>query len=138
MTGRQASVLVSDDILISLQGKFTVIGVYTADISIPEDGTTAPQLAFLFVVECGVDDRIESLTLEVKLPGNAPEQQVIPIVKSSVLPGRTKLLYKLPFLIIQPVLHPGRIEAKIIHEKGEIPVAGPWISLVQPAEKKTQ
>jgi hypothetical protein len=130
---RQASVLVCDDLLVSMLGKFTTIGIYTADITIPSEPIVANQLVFLFIVETDVDDLFERMTLEVTMPGQPSVKMDVPLAPPPPIPGRTRWFLRWPFMIQQPVLRPGRIEAKVIHEKGEILTSGPWISLLQQA-----
>jgi hypothetical protein len=130
---RQASVLISDDLWVSLVGKFIVNGVYTTDIVIPTDPTVGGQLVFLFQIVTEIDDLFESLQLQVTLPGVPPTTAEIPIAPFFPTPGHTRWLLHWPLLVRQPVLRPGRIEAKVIHEKGEILPPTPWISLATQA-----
>ena len=126
---RQASVLISDDLWVSLVGKFIINGVYTKDIIIPTDPTVGVQLVFLFQISTEIDDLFEKLQVQVTLPGQPPTTAEIPIAPFFPAPGHTRWLLHWPLLARQPVLRPGRIEAKVIHEKGEIPTVTPWISL---------
>lgn len=125
---RQASVLVSDDLYISLLGKLVVQGVYTADIIIPAEQIVVPQLVFLFQIVTNVDDLFEKLQVQVTLPEQPPRTMDIPgpFVPAS---GRSQWLLNWPLLIQQAVLRPGLIEAKVVHERGEILTSAPWITL---------
>jgi hypothetical protein len=130
MIERRATVLVADELLVSLNGKFNLLGMYAADILIPANPTTAAQLVFLFLIETDVEDPFRSLTLEVSLPGSTPNRlEVGPLPTVSVLPGRRQWNIRWPFLIPLPVLRPGHIEAKVVHEKGELIASAPWISI---------
>jgi hypothetical protein len=92
------------------------------------------QLVFLFIVETEIDDPFERIQLQITLPGQATATLDVPVTPmGQPPPGRTRWFTKFPFLLQQPALRPGRIEAKVVHEKGEIPTAVPWISLAQQA-----
>jgi hypothetical protein len=126
---KQATVLVSDDFMLSLQGKFTIIGVYTSDIVIPSDEQQVAQLVFTFIVELGVEDLPAALTLEVTLPGDSLRQMIFPLAPPQIKPpDRKQLILRLPFLISQPILRPGRINARVAYPGGEILAAAPWIA----------
>jgi hypothetical protein len=130
MTARQATILVSDEVTYSLSGKLNIFGTYTADIQIFDDPTPAVQLVFLFIIETDPNDPYQSLELEIALPGMQKNRMAIPV--SRLVPSHSDKMrwcLKYPFLVVSPLLRPGPIEAKIIHEKGEISVAGPTIVL---------
>jgi hypothetical protein len=130
---RHASVFISEEFLISLTGKFTVQGLFTTDIVIPTEPFSANQLVFLFSIETDMDDPLQRLTLEVTFPHQPSRTLEVPLPPFVPMPGRTKWVFRWPFLIQNVVLQPGRIEAKVIHEKGELVAAAPWISLAQQA-----
>jgi len=138
MSERQASLLVCDDLLFSINGKWNLLGIYTsADISILTESATIPQIIFLFMIESDVDDPFEKISVEVTLPGQPPALAEMPasaLPSSPPPPGRTRQLYKLPLFIQGAILNPGRVDAKVVHEKGEIAVAGPWITLAPKAQ----
>jgi hypothetical protein len=130
MIPRQATVLICDEILISLTGKFTLLGNYTGDISIPTAPTVVPQLVFYFVIESDITDVYRSLSLQVTLPETSPTVQLIPVIPHiPAQPGRSRWTMRWPLLIPQPSLSPGPIEAKVIHENGELIAGAPWIVL---------
>lgn len=135
MIPRHASVFICDEILISLTGKYNILGNYTGDIAIPSEPAPAAQLVFLFVIETDVKDLYQSLALQVTLPGSPPIKQAIPVIPQiPLLPDRPRWSMRWPLLIPQPLLRPGRIEAKVIHESGELTAGTPWIVLApQPA-----
>lgn len=126
---RQASAIVADDVLFSLNGKLTIVGMYTGDIAITADPMVLPQLVFVFLVEGPGDDLPQSLIMEVTLPGEQPKQQPIPTPPTGtrMAEGRTRWFIKMPLAISPAVLRPGKIIAKVIHESGEIPVTTSWI-----------
>ena len=130
---RQASVLIADDMVMSLLGKINLSGIYTSDIVIPIDPFGVPQLVFLFSLETDVSDPFQHIQLQVIFPTQQPVEMSVspPAIPPSSLPEqRTRLLMRQPFLIQQPLLRPGRIQAKVLHDKGEIDIASlPWISL---------
>jgi hypothetical protein len=141
MSGRQASLLVCDDLLVSMNGKLTLLGIYTsADITILAESTTIPQITFLFLIESDADDPFEKISVEVTLPGQPTARTEMPasaLPSSPTPPGRTRRLYKLPLLIQGAILNPGRVDAKVVHENGEIAVVGPWIMLAPQAQSAT-
>jgi hypothetical protein len=137
MSDRFASVLVCDELLFALNGKWTISGIYTGDLAIPTENTVIPQMVFLFLIETDIDDPFQSLKLEVTFPGMAPAYLELPenalVLQGIVPPGRTKRVARVPFLITQPVLRSGKIVTKVIHEKGEISATGPWITVTPPS-----
>lgn len=128
MSERHAIILVSDDLLFSLSGKITALGIYTGDIAIQTTPAVVPQLAALFVIECDVADPFQSLTLQVSIPGEPlPRSQPWAVLRPPPPSGRTRMIYRVPFLLPNLSLTPGQIKARVIHEKGTIEVGGPWI-----------
>jgi hypothetical protein len=67
------------------------------------------------------------MILEVTLPGAPPAQMPIQVIRPPILPGRTRAVARLQFLVLMPILRQGHIGAKVIHENGEIIVTSPWI-----------
>ncbi len=133
MITRTASVIVCDEMLVSLTGKLTIAGLYTGDIGIASDPGTTQQLVFLFVVEGPIEDPVRTLEVEVTLPGEkAIRMPVAVTIPDQVPPGRRNWTIRWPVLMIQPTLRPGRISAKVIHDKGEIEVATPWVTIRLP------
>jgi hypothetical protein len=132
MTTRQASVFVADDFTYSLNGKFNLFGVYTADIAIVADPSVANQLVFLFEIETPPDEPFESLELSVTLPGGDTRRLPLPLENfRPTSSDKIRWNLKYPLLFPTPTLRPGPIEAKVIHEKGEISVVAPVIALIQ-------
>jgi hypothetical protein len=133
---RQASLMVADEIYYNLQGKAILQGLYHADLTIPSEPAFAPQLIFYFMAETDVDEPFKVLHAEVTLPGNQPVRNFVNVIPpelfKSVPPGRTRAYYRHPLLVTGPILRSGKIEAKLIHEKGELIVGAPWIVLNQP------
>lgn len=125
---RQATVLIADDYTYSLSGKFNLTGVYSTDISIPTDPTFAAQLIFLFVIETDPDDLFQKLELHVALPGGDSRHLVLPLPKFvPTLSDQRRWTLKYPLLFTNPILKPGPIEATVLHEKGTISTAAPFI-----------
>jgi hypothetical protein len=131
MTSRKASVLVADEVLFSLTGKANLLGIYTTDIGVVAP-SAANQLVFFFTIETGIDEPFRSLLLEVKLPESEPVR--LPVTLTATIPtaGKTTTIYRWPLLVQAPTLRPGPIEVKVIHERGEISVAAPWIVMTSP------
>jgi hypothetical protein len=131
---RQATVLIADEIYYNLHGKAILQGIYNADLAIPGEQITAPQLIFFFIIEADLSNPFQSLVVEITLPGGEPIRQSVFVpppqfvtAQAHTQPGRTRWHLRHPVLIPTPVLRPGRIEVKIIHESGEIEVGAPWI-----------
>jgi hypothetical protein len=125
---RQATLLVADEIYYNLHGKAILQGIYHTDLIIPINPTTVPQLIFYFMMETDAADAFRSLAVEVKLPESTPvRHQVFVTFPVPPFEGR-KVFYRHPLLVQGPTLRPGRIEAKVIHEEGEILVGAPWIA----------
>jgi hypothetical protein len=132
MNDRQATILVSDDFLVSLTGKFTIIGIYTGDIGIFSDPSPALQLVCLFIVECDIGDPFQKLTFEIQIPGEQEPRRISQtIITPPAIPGRSRWILRIPIPLTNVLLKPGQLRGKVIHEKGEIDVGGPWITLSQ-------
>lgn len=130
---RQASLIAADEIYFNLYGKSILQGVYHGDLTIPALSHPLPQLIFYFMAETSLDDPFHSLIAEVTLPGNQPVRNMVALIPPEVLKAvdrqRARAYYRHPLLVPAPILHPGQIEAKLIHESGEIIVGAPWIIL---------
>jgi hypothetical protein len=127
---RQATVLVSDDWSFSLNGKSSAFGIYSQDIVIPKDPTEAIQLVFLFIVETAPDDPFQTLEVAVELPGGDSRRLAIGLPGTILsVSDQRRWCTKFPLLFARPILRPGFIEARVIHEKGEISAAAPAIVL---------
>jgi len=134
MANRQASLLVADEIYFNLFGKATLQGIYHNDLGINVDPSPVPQLIFFFMAETDAADPFHSFAVEVALPGADSVRQDIPVIPPQVVvannsQGKKRLHYRHPLLITRPLLRPGEIKAKVTHEKGEIVVSAPWITL---------
>lgn len=127
MTNRYATLMIADDVHVDLTGKFMILGVYTGDIQIPVEPSTVPRLVFVFTIETDIKDPFRSMIVEVTLPGTSPAQWPVQLIQRPILPGHTRIVLRLPFLVLMPVLRQGHIEAKVIHENGAIVVSSPWI-----------
>ncbi|HVB90206.1 MAG TPA: hypothetical protein VND97_08410 [Beijerinckiaceae bacterium] len=128
---RQAMLLVADEIYYNLHGKAILQGIYHAELTIRSESLLAPQLIFFFLVETDNDDPFMFLRLHVALPGESPVLMQIPTTPVHISPGVkeiSKQFIRWPLLVQAPILRPGRIEAKVIHDKGEIVVGAPWIT----------
>lgn len=125
---RQASLLVADEILFNLHGKAVLQGIYTGDLVIAANPSPLAQLIFFFLAETDAANPFKSLSAQVTFPESEPVTSQIPIQWPITFPTeRTKIFVRFPMLISGPVLRPGRILAKLIHESGEIAVSGPRI-----------
>jgi hypothetical protein len=132
-----ASVIVCDDVRAEASGKLIAIGIFTTDIAIFSDEHTAPQLQFLFYAECETNDPFKSIRFEVTLPGEQPvfsEIQKLP--PPPPVPGRSRAFMRQIITIAPAALRPGKIIAKVIHERGEIPLSAGWVTKI-PANAQT-
>ena len=134
MTERRAFFLVCDDLLMALNGKITIVGAYSNDIIIASDPFTIGQLVFWFQIETPIAKPLQTLELQVSLPGDetprrldVPQSILSPI---SAAAGRTKITYRWPFLLAPVQLRPGPIELKLIHEEGVMDVGVQWVVTV--------
>lgn len=130
MTERQASFLICDDLLVSLNGKFFLQGVYTGDISIPAEELKLAQLILLLQISTPIERPFRSLEISVSLPGE-PTPRIMDLMPAlpAMLghPGRTIANYRIPFPLAQPVLKAGMIEVRVRHDEGEILVGRQWV-----------
>jgi hypothetical protein len=127
---RQASLLVADEIYYNLHGKAILHGIYHADLVLNGPSAVVPQLVFFFMAESDIEEPFRSIVVEVTLPDSEAIRQPVPVAwptQMPVQPGRTRFFLRWPLLVPAPTLRPGHIEAKVIHEGGEILVAAPWI-----------
>jgi hypothetical protein len=126
---RVATLLVADEVYFNLSGKTILQGIYHADLVIPTDESRAPQLIFFFIAETDQSDAFQSLIAEVTLPGSSPVSQPVQLIWPLPQTAKgTRAFYKHPLLIQNPILRPGRIIAKLLHEGGgEILVGAPNI-----------
>lgn len=130
MALREAMFFICDDVLIALNGKLAIAGLYTADIVIPEGSAQVGQLVFMFEIKTPIETPFKSLILQVSFPGEKDPRQldVTQALRATpLIPGRTTITYRLPFLIQLPTLNSGPIEAKIIHEEGVLVAGKQWI-----------
>ena len=135
---RQAMLLVADEIYYNLNGKGILHGIYHNDLTINSESAVAPQLIFFFIAETDLNDPFRSLDLEVILPGSEPVRHSVPVMwpipTNPATFGRSKIFVRWPLLIPTPTLRPGRIEAKVFHDKGEIILGAPWITYNAPSK----
>jgi hypothetical protein len=136
MISRDAMFFLCDDVLVALSGKMTIAGMYTSDIIIPNEGIQIAQLVAVFTIRTPMETPFQKLVLQISMPGEENPQQIdlSGQSKSASIPGRTTLNYKLPFLIGNPILHSGPIEAKVIHESGEMLAGRHWVTTLEQAQ----
>jgi hypothetical protein len=133
---RQATLIIADEVYFNLYGKAILQGIYSNDLVIPTNPSTAPQLLFYFIIETETSEPFQSLSVEVTLPEATPVRNfvMIPppqffIAHAQANPERTRITIRHPMLMSAPVLRPGRIDAKAIYEAGEIAITPQWITL---------
>lgn len=143
MSNRHASLLVADELMTSMNGKQVLSGIYTSDIVIPQNGITPQQLVFYFIIETDIADPFEQITIELTLPGEPTFSSPSPLLTVPAFSENhekpSRQILRVPTLLNFPRLNAGKIQAKVIHDRGEIPVAAPWIiSLSQEGEPMGQ
>ncbi len=125
---RQASVLIADEVTYSLNGKMNVFGIYTGDIVIPVATAIVSQLIFVFIVETEPTDPIKELQLQAVLPSGQTAHTIIPVnTLINSLSDEIRWNIRVPLVFNSPILTPGAIIAKVIHERGEIVAIAPVI-----------
>jgi hypothetical protein len=136
---RQASVITCEDVTYTLSGKMNIQGMFTSDIGIPFEPFIANQIVFLFLVETSPDDPFETLELSVELPVSQQSLRHPVNIPSLRLSAGDSFRWSLkaPLLLSTAILHAGPIIAKVIHEKGEIRAAAPFIVLNKPTTAST-
>ena len=130
---RQASVIAADEATYSVSGKINIFGIYVTDLSIPTDPTFASQLVFIFFIETEPDDPFQKLELHVELPGG--DMRHVPLFIPNLRPGMADSIrwsLKYPLFFQNPILRPGAVIATVIHEKGILSPAAPYIVLREP------
>jgi hypothetical protein len=130
MSDREASFLVCDDLLVSLNGKFFIQGVYTGDIVISGEEQKLNQLIILLQLSTPIQKPFQKLQLSLSLPGeDAPRiTNLLPLLPLLFpIAGRRTLSYKVPVPIAGPNLRPGAIEVRITHDEGEVYVGRQWV-----------
>lgn len=139
MAHRQVSFFVCDEVLISLNGKYTISGMYTGDIVIPNNGVTLPQFVVMFEIAASIDSLYKQIILQVSIPGEAIPRQsditalVLPSLKF-IPKGRETIMIRYPLLIQSPTLSSGPIEVKLIHELGELLAGRHWVVTIEEAK----
>jgi hypothetical protein len=134
MIERSASFEVADDFRLALTGKSDLLGIYPGDIVIPIDGVMVAQLIIFWTIRTDANDPFKSLSLEVNFPAGTPLTYEIPLPHSiPILEGRTFFTLRQPQLVQAISLRQGRITGRVIHERGEIVVKGPWITSATPS-----
>jgi hypothetical protein len=112
-----------------MNGKTTLVGIYTGDITVAVDGQTVNQMVFYFIVQGDLSDVPKTMALEVKLPGLGPTTREIPMDRNALVATaeRTKWFVKVPVPIFGAPLRSGKIEAKVVFDNEEIHLAPQWI-----------
>jgi hypothetical protein len=130
MIERRATFFICDDLLIALNGKLSISGMYTGDLVISSDQTVLTQLVILVQIETPIEKPFRYLRLQALFPGESGPKTLDapqPIPAAIAVQGRTTAILRLPFLIPQPILRPGPIEVTIVHDEGEISAGEQWI-----------
>ena len=136
MSERKAAFLVCDDVLVSLNGKYFFNGVYTGDIVIPLSELQVSQLVVVFIFSTPIAKPFKTLKLQVQLPGEQNPRLLDASASLGALlqSGRTLQQFRIPFHIASPILRPGAIEMKILHEEGETLAGRQWIVTAEQAQ----
>jgi hypothetical protein len=133
---RYAFVIPCQDVRFEFDGKLTLVGMFTSNIGIPAAPTVIPQLSFLVLIEGDLSEYLQSLKIEILLPGTPEptklEVPVPPIPQPMPLEGQSKWRFQMPIILANVVLYPGRIVFRIIHDQGELEVGARWVVIGQP------
>jgi len=122
------NVIVCDDIRLEASSKLILIGVYTGEIVIFSDNHRVPQLNFLFSVDIPVEKIPKKMEFEVSLPGGGASQRSgIEISVPNIPEGNTRWIWRQIIGFVDVFLEPGRIEARVVIDDTEYPVAATWI-----------
>jgi hypothetical protein len=130
----KTSVLVCDELFFTLTGKQLAQGIYTTDdIAIPSSEHRAPQLVFIFSIECPLDDFMSSATFKIELPDTPPHVHTVPVAPPNPMmvaanPARKVWSFMHPVLVQQPLLKPGVIKTTLITEHEEVDCGTIWIT----------
>lgn len=132
MKSWNANLLICDDLMFSLSGKMTAIGIYTGDIGIPTSEHRTGQLIFMFMLQGDLTEQpTEPMVLEVTFPGEQPHSMTLPppvFGQNFEGSGRTKWFQRTPFMIQNVILRPGQIKTRIRYGKLELNPGSPWIT----------
>jgi hypothetical protein len=125
MTDRMATFFICDDVLVSMTGKLTILGMYGNELIIPSEQFTLNQLVIMFQMEARINNPFKKIALKVSLPGEDRPRiievpQPLPTTPPFGYIANEKVKLKWPVLLSNIVLRPGAIELKVIHEEGEI------------------
>jgi hypothetical protein len=130
--GRQASVIPCQDIRIEIDGKLTLVGVFTQAIGITTVPQVIPQIGFFVLVEGDIAEPLKSLVIEIHFPGlSEPFRNELPkqaLENPKFREGQTRWRAQLPMMVAPAILNPGRIVCKVIHEQGEIETGAAWVA----------
>lgn len=130
MSDRQISFLVCDDVLVALNGKLFLQGVYTGDLAIAAEETTLGQLVVFLQISTPIQKPFRQLQATISFPGEPSPRttDLMPLLPKLIpWPGRTMAVYKVPVPIFQPMLKAGPIEIHVKHEEGEVFVGRQWV-----------
>ncbi|HEX5278687.1 MAG TPA: hypothetical protein VFW28_01285 [Micropepsaceae bacterium] len=132
MTDRHATFLVCDDVLIGLNGKIYIHGIYTQDLIIPTDEQALGQLVIFVLAETPIGKPFRVFKIQIQFPGESEPRIIdaLPMALAmppSANPDRTVIKVRTPVMIPQPTLRPGAIEISIIHEEGTLLVGKQWV-----------
>jgi hypothetical protein len=136
MSDRRAFVTVCDELYYSMSGRVMMQGIYLQDIVIADEQLQLNQLVFFFTIQTLKSNPFRALSLSVKVPDGEPVMGPIPIseqVSGAADDRRRIIVIKQPLLLGRPLLKPGKIETKVIHESGEIDAGGIWVVPVNEA-----
>jgi hypothetical protein len=128
---RNGNVLICDDLLVSVGGKWTASGIYVGDVVIPSDEILVQQLVLMFTAQASKESPWEHLSFQVLFPGDEePKKLDVPqdnLPKPEQAGERRGVILRSPLLIQNQWLRPGKIRAGILDERGELALQTPWI-----------
>jgi hypothetical protein len=131
MTDRRVSFLFCDELLVSLNGKFFIQGVYTGDIVLGAEEQKLNQLIMFLQISTPTQKPFRRLEVRIALPGeeNPRVINLMPLLPLVIpMPGRTLSEYKVPVPLLFLTLKSGPIEVHVTHEEGEIFAGRQWVT----------
>jgi hypothetical protein len=132
MSDPNVSVIMCDDLRIEMNGKVFIIGMYPNNIVIPNEEVVCPQLQFFFAADFDKGDIPTTLAYEVELPGEKPQRAEVPVFIPAFEEGHTRWLSRYALTLATPKLRTGKIDARVITEKGVFSAVAGWIAVFQP------
>lgn len=113
---------------MEITGKLLIIGVYTGSIIIEDDSFAPAQLQFLLNVDCPREEVPQRVVFEIQLPGDTPPHRAeIDVSPVTFEEGHTRWIMRHAVAFRNPMLLPGKIEARVFLDDKAYPAVAAWI-----------